>query len=201
MDEYPKELLPRQVNPVLSNDVVAQYNFVRETEEDIYNFLDQDLQPKEIIRKIIAPQSPEREVFDFSIMLYGVYNESHIGIRPAKQFNKSWTNDMPDIFISDISFSRKNLFPLYLKAEILYQKMIEHEDANGKIIQYQLSFSHKPTCANFWHFQLFTKDSKGNYIPRKKDSSSIKRLARHIMEQFVIKAVCRKSEIIPFKFS
>jgi hypothetical protein len=48
MSEYPEDLLPRRAYPILSNNLVAQYNFIRETEEAIYNLLDKDLHPKDI---------------------------------------------------------------------------------------------------------------------------------------------------------
>ena len=38
MNEYPEVLLSRQSNPVLSEAEVSKYNFIRETQEDIYPF-------------------------------------------------------------------------------------------------------------------------------------------------------------------
>jgi hypothetical protein len=199
MDEYPEVLLSHQSNPVLPEYEVSKYNFVRETQEDIYIFLEQGLTLKDIIHKIIAPQYSEREVFEFSVFLYGYYDKSCVGIRVSDDsLYEFWTYDMPDLVANKICYIRDSLFPLFLCAEKLYQKQIDLEDMDGRSTHYLLSFSHKPTRINYWHFQLYTKDDEDNYIPRDKRNSRLKYLAKHIFEQYVIKAICSESDVRKF---
>ena len=156
----------------------------------------------EIIPKIIAPQLSEREIFEFSIFLYGYYDEFCVGIRVLDDsLYQFWTDDMLDIPYNSISYKRNSLFTLFLYTDKLYQKKIDVEDINGQVTHYLLSFSHKPTRINYWHFQLYTKDNEGNYIPRGKSNSRLKHLAKHILEQYVIKAICLKSDIKKFQLS
>jgi hypothetical protein len=199
MDGYPEVLLSHQSNPVLSEDEVSKYNFVRETQEDIYIFLGQGLSSKDIISKIIAPQLSEREVFEFSVFLYGYYDKSCIGIRVLDDsLYNFWTDDMPAISCSSICYTRSLFFPLFLCADKLYQKQIDLEDIDGQSTHYLLSFSHKPTRINYWHFQLYTADGEGNDIPRSKSNRRLKLLAKHIFEQYVIKAICLESDVKKF---
>jgi hypothetical protein len=199
MDEYPKVLLSHQSNPVLPEYEVSKYNFVRETQEDIYIFLEQGLPLKDIIKKIIAPHPSEREVFEFSVFLYGYYDKSCVGIRVLDgSLYNFWTDDMSAILCSSICYTRTAFFPLFLCAEKLYQKQIDLEDMDGRSTHYLLSFSHKPTRINYWHFQLYTKDDEDNYIPRDKGNSRLKYLAKHILEQYVIKAICSESDVRKF---
>jgi hypothetical protein len=196
MDEYPEVLLPRQSNLLLSEDEVSKYNFVRETLENMYVFLAQNIPLKELIPKIIAPQLSEREVFELSVFLYGYYDESHVGIRVSDDsLYALWTPELSDIPACSIKYSQRTAFPLYLSAEKLHKKPV---DFNDKLLFF--SFSHKPTRANYWHFQFYTKDSEGNCIPRDKSNRHLKRLAKHILEQYVMKAICPKSEVKKFHF-
>jgi hypothetical protein len=70
-------------------------------------------------------------------------------------------------------------------------------DFNGD--KHTLSFSHKPTRVNYWHFELWVIDSLGNRIPRDKSSTRIKYLAKSILEYILAEAVVFKSSVKPFK--
>jgi hypothetical protein len=165
MEAYPEILLPRTSYRILSEDEVKSFCFVRETQENLYIFLEQSCDLDDIIRKIIAPQKSEREVFEFSVFLYGYYDESHVGIRADSGFN-DWNPDMRNIPAIE-HFERKLLFPLYLKSEQLYKKTIDFKALDSDLSeQFLLSYVHKPTCANYWHFQLCTKDNTGICIKR-----------------------------------
>jgi hypothetical protein len=203
MDVYPEVLLPRKDYPnLLNNEDVLLYNFVRETEEDIYSLLDPDTPLEEVIKKIIAPQH-KNEVFEFSVNLYGIYDESHVGIRASDEFNTTWNNDMSDLSANDVHHFKKDFYPLYLMIEKLYQQQICLLNTQGKEVHnYMLSFSHKPLRANYWHFQLYTKDTDtGLCISRNKTNSRIKHLAKHILEQYVVRAICQKTEVTKFRLS
>lgn len=191
-ESYPKSLLPHQTYATLSSEVVLSCSFIRETQENMYSFLDQSNMTDGIVRKIIEPQYA-KEVFELSLFLYGYYDENHVGIRlENRSYYENWNVSMTDILVSDVEYSRQEWFPLFLYAEKLCEQKIEFE---GKI--YTLSFSHKPTRANFWHFQLWTKNSDGDCISRDKGN---KRLARSLLERVVAQAIVfDKSDVKPFR--
>jgi hypothetical protein len=86
------------------------------------------------------------------------------------------------------------MFPLFLSTTKLYAQPINF---SGE--KFMSSFLHKPTRINYWHFQLFTRDDKGKVIPRDKDRSRLKHLAKHILENIVIPAICPKTAIKRFQ--
>jgi hypothetical protein len=196
---YPKELLPYQTYPaVLPSEEVLDCFFVRETNEDIYLFFGSGFNPyhvDDVIRQIIAPPTSKRDVFELSVFLYGYYNKDHIGIRQTdKGLNNAWNNEIPDISAEDISYTQWPMFPLFLSTTKLYEQPV---DFSGE--KFVSSFLHKPTIANYWHFQLFTKDDEGKVIPRDKDSPRLKRLAKHVLENIIIPAICLETTIKRFQ--
>jgi hypothetical protein len=82
--------------------------------------------------------------------------------------------------------------------EILLPKLDRQEiDFNGEA--HILSFSHKPICVNFWHFELWVKNSTGACIPRDKSSAHTRYLAKSLLEYIVSEAVLLKTSVTPFK--
>jgi len=195
---YPKILLPQKTYPILENEDVKDNAFTRETKVDVYQFLSKSgYETDDILPLIIAPQPSLREVFDLSIFLYGYYDERHIGIRVKDTtLCADWDKELPELNIGDIILSQENAYPLFFAASKLNRQEIEY---NGEI--HLLSFSHKPTRVNYWHFELWVKDSAGNRIPRDKSSTRIKYLAKSILEYIVAEAVIFKSAVKPFKRS
>ena len=202
MDEYPETLLPRQSYPVLSGDDVLNFYFVRETLEDIYDFLEQGYTEKDIVRKIFKPETPSRDVFELSVFLYGYYDEIHRGIRvDDASLNEYWTNELPDVKANSIVYKREKGFFLFLKAAKLHNQSVEFKDK-----QYILSFSHVPTRANYWHFQLWTQDKSTNKrITRElaglssAEKKHIDNLAKHILSKYVIRAIFLSSDAKRFQ--
>jgi hypothetical protein len=60
-------------------------------------------------------------------------------------------------------------------------------------------FSHKPTRINYWHFELWVKDSAGVRMPRDKSNIHARYLAKSLLEYITASAVVFKAETIPFK--
>jgi hypothetical protein len=148
----------------------------------------------DLIRRIIVPPTPKRDVFELSIFLYGYYREAHTGIRPAcKSLNTAWDNSV-DIPAEDIPYTQADMFPLFLSAAKLYKRPIDF--SGEKLVS---SFSHRPTRINYWHFQLFTQDDTGKVIPRNQDNSRLRHLAKHILENIVIPAICPITEVKGFQ--
>ena len=193
---YPEILLPRQTYPVLENEDIKDNALVRETVADIYPFLEKTgYEPDDVVSFIFAPQPSLREVFELSTFLYGYYEEKHIGIRVNDAaLYADWNKSIPELKAEDIKFSQEKAYPLFLSAAGLNLQEI---DFNGEI--YILSFSHKPTMANYWHFELWIKDSAGNRIPRNKSSARIKYLAKSILEYIIAETVRPKTSISHFK--
>ena len=193
---YPEILLPRKTYNVLKNDDVIKNAFVRETMIDIYQYLEiPGYEADDIISFIVAPQPSLREVFELSIYLYGYYTEQYIGIRAEdKSLNKDWEKKQPELRSEDIYFTKKIAYPLFLAASKLNNQEI---DFNGDL--HILSFSHKPTRKNFWHFEIWVKDSMRNRIPRDKCNAHTKYLAKSILEYIISEAVILKSSVNPYQ--
>jgi hypothetical protein len=194
MGSYPKALLPHHTYPArLSGEEILDCFFVRETNEDIYPFFDSGLDSDDLIKKIIVQPTSKRDVFELSVFLYGYYHEGHAGIRTDDEaLNAVWDNG-PALPIGNITYKQMIMFPLFLSAARLYERPVDFSDE-----KFVVSFLHKPTRANYWHFQLFTQDDKGNVMPRNKDNSRLNRLAKHILENIVIPAICPKGAVKKF---
>ena len=165
----PRAIRPYKSYPVLSGEDIKDCSFVRETEDNLYNQDDPIIE--DFIRMIIPSKTSLTDIFEWSVFLYGYYNEKHIGKRKQGVF-----------------------YPLFLQVRKLYGQAINYNNEH-----YELSFSHCPTCNNYWHFQLFTIDNANNKIPRDTKKTRYKRLAEHIIQEKIIKAVCQKSEVVPFQ--
>lgn len=155
--------------PILSGEEICHCSFVRETETNLY--IQKNLTADDYIRIIIPSKTSSADVFELSVFLYGYFNEKHIGIRKPGRF-----------------------FPLFLRVNELYKRSIQYENE-----LYILSFSHCPNTANYWHFQLNTVDSSNIRIPRDARKSREKNLAKLIIREYIKKAICTKSEVIPFQ--
>jgi len=89
----------------------------------------------------------------------------------------------------------------YLYCKKLYQQEVEFRGED-----FLLSYEHVPVQENPYHFQLFTKDSKGNKIPRDTKITSEKKfnkaLALVILKNWIAKAVCYDKTALPkWKFT
>jgi hypothetical protein len=96
--------------------------------------------------------------------------------------------------VEDIRFIQEIAYPLFFAASKLDCQEIDY---NGKT--HTLSFSHRPTRVNYWHFELWIKDNAGNRIPRDKSNAHTKYLAKAILEYIIVEAVSYKTDIKPFK--
>ena len=168
MTRYPEILFPRRYYPILENKDVKDNALVRETTANVYQFLAKTgYEPDDILPLVVAPQPSLREVFEFSVFLYGYYEEHHAGIRADDAaLYADWNKELPDLRVVDINFSQKKAWTLFLDAIKLDRQEI---DFNSET--FILSFSHKPTRANYWHFELWVKDSAGNRIPRDRNNT------------------------------
>jgi hypothetical protein len=193
---YPEVLLPKRTDCILANKEITNCAFIRETLIDLYPILTRrGYTPDDIIRHIVAPNPSLREVFELSVFLYGYYDERYIGIRVVDStLYADWTNEQPELQAEDIQFVQEVVHPFFLKAEKLDKQEI---DFNGE--QYLFSFSHKPSRVNYWHCELWIKDSVGNRIPREKSNAHTKYLARSLLEYIATEATCLKSDATRFK--
>jgi hypothetical protein len=182
---YPEALLPKPAYPILANEDIVDCTLVRETMIDLYVLLDKKgYTPDDILRFIVAPQPSLREVFELSLFLYGYYDERHCGIRVhGTALYADWTKEQGELAVAEIQFSQETARPLFLAARKLDRQSI---DFNGE--GHLLSFSHKPTRVNYWHFELWIKDSTGERIPRDKGNAHTRYLARSILEYIVAEA-------------
>jgi hypothetical protein len=198
MEIYPAILLPKLSYLLLENNEVSSCFFIRETPVDIYAFIAKPgYEPDDMLPLIVAPQFFLREVFELSLFLYGYYDEHHIGIRADDTtLYEDWEKNQPELKVEDIRFTQKIAYPLFLAASKLDHQEIEY---NGEA--HTLSFSHRPTRINYWHFELWIKDSAGNRIPRDKSNAHTKYLAKVILEYIVVEAISSKADTIPFRRS
>lgn len=192
---YPDILLPRQYYTILKNEEVKENSLVRETKIDLYQFLEKPgYEPDDILPYVVAPQPSLREVFELSSFLYGYYEEQHIGIHvDDTNLYAYWNNDLPELKPEDIRFSQEKAYPLFLAAVKLDRQEIDYNDETHII-----SFSHKPTRVNYWHFELWVNDSTGNRIPRDKSNAHTRYLAKSILEYIIAEAVIYKISVKKF---
>jgi hypothetical protein len=198
MAPYPPSLLPKKTFPVLANEEILHNALVRETRANLYLFLGKKgYMPDDILPLIVAPQPSLREVFELSLFLYGYYDERHCGIRVHdKTLYADWTKEHPELTAETIQFTQESAWLLFLAAKKLNRQIIDY---NGE--EHILSFSHKPTCVNYWHFELWVKDSAGLRVPRDKNNAHTRYLAKSLLEYIVAEAIISKEEVIPFKHS
>jgi hypothetical protein len=193
---YPVSLLPEKAYPILANEEISNNALVRETTVNLYLLLGKKgYTPDDILPFIVAPQPSLREVFELSLFLYGYYDERHCGIRVNdKVLYADWTKQQPEPAAETIQFTQENAWPLFLAAKKLDRQII---DFNGE--EHLLSFSHKPTRVNYWHFELWVKDGTGTRIPRDKNNAHTKYLAKSLLEYIIAETVISKAEARPFK--
>jgi hypothetical protein len=198
MTRYPDILLPRQTYPILKNEDVGDNALVRETTVNVYQFLTKTgYNPDDILPYAVAPQPSLREVFELSIFLYGYYDERHIGIRvDDTTLYADWEKRQPELRAEDIRFTQKIAYPLFFAASKLDRQEIDY---NGET--HTLSFSHRPTRVNYWHFELCVKDSTGNRIPRDRSNVHTKYLAKSVLEYIIAEAVILKTSVNIFRRS
>jgi len=202
MELYPEILISRQDSPELDNEIISSYFFIRRTEEDVYPFINK-YTPLELIDKIL-PRTTKRDVFVFSVSLYGYYDERHISLRISdNNLNQYWLRTMPDVPAEHIAYTIESGYPLFFSAGKLYKHSFLIEGEN-----FFCSFWHKPTIANYWHFQLFTYDSNGQHLPRepkpekketKIEEKKLKHIATIILEYLISESICSQSETQKFQ--
>jgi hypothetical protein len=205
MEPYPDILVSRQGCPNLDLGLISLYNFTRRTNEDLYPLL-QKYRAKELFDKIL-PNTTKRDVFVFSVSLYGYFMEEHIAIKVLDHgMNDDWDKTQPDISSKNILYAIESGYPLYFKCSKLFDQPISVAYENDKETFF-LSYWHKPTKANYWHFQLFTYDKDGHHLPREsepgqKESRPIERrlktIAIKVLEYLITKAICHKHEAKTF---
>jgi hypothetical protein len=195
---YPSILLPQKAYPLLANGEISNNALIRETTTNLYLLLGKKgYTPDDILPFIVAPQPSLREVFELSLFLYGYYDERYCGIRVNdKTLYADWTGEQLEVAMETIQFTQENVWPLFLGAKKLDRQVI---DFNGE--EHLLSFSHKPTRVNYWHFELWVKDSSGTHIPRDKSNTHTRYLAKSLLEYIVAEAVISKVDAMPFKRS
>jgi hypothetical protein len=106
MEPYPDILVSRQGCPNLDVGLISSYNFIRRTNEDLYLLL-QKYRAKELFDKIL-PNTTKRDVFVFSVSLYGYFTEEHITIKVLDPgMNDDWDKTQPDISSKSILLERR----------------------------------------------------------------------------------------------
>lgn len=198
MKKYPKELLPQPSLKRIESDSVLKNGFIREVESDIYPLLEQEeIDSDFFVELIIGKQTSKKEIFELSLFLYGVFNEKHIGIFVNSDYSyMDW--NFSDVAPENICFDVRERYPLFFKASVLYSQSITFLDKNtNQKIECVLSYEHRPNIVNYWHFQLFTEENNKR-LTRDIGQKKYSRLAKHILETLLAKAVCSKSEIKPY---
>jgi hypothetical protein len=181
------------------------YNFIQRTNEDLYPLL-RKYRAKELFDKIL-PNITKRDVFVFSVSLYGCFTEEHIKIKVlAPDMNDEWDKTQPDISVENIPYTIESGYPLFLKCSKLFNQPISVKYENDEETFF-LSYWHRPTKAKYWHFQLFTHDKDGHHLPREsepgqKESKPIERklktIAVKVLEYLITEAICHKHEAKSF---
>lgn len=192
---YPKKLLPREDDVIISPETIIDFCLVRETSEDFYSTEFKDVPVEAKSKKLVGEGISSTDVFELSLNLFGEYNLDTIGIKiNNKDYYNPWTPGTTAVSANDISYSKIEAFPVFLLAEELYQYQYSFEDSSGKTETIILSFEHKPTIANYWHFQLFS-DKNNERLQRNSRSTKARRIAKVLLEIIITKALCNKDDV------
>ena len=176
---YPRELLPRK--NISAPELKSNSLFVRTLREFPKDCIDgEDFLP-EITDELLKPNG-RIEVYSLSLFLYGIFSEKHFGISVTdNNYFEYWDGEEE---LVDIPFELKDFFALFLKISFLNGTSVEYEGDT-----YYLHYEHKPTRANFWHYELFvTKNGEPNHVPRKKGATR-EHVADKIKEDILFFAV------------
>lgn len=160
---------------MIINDYLQNCGFIRETGENLLEFIKKGFPISSIIYKIISSKTPKTDLFTLSVYLYGY--------KPNK---------------------RIQLFDFYFYCNRLYEQTIINNDNNEEyIFTYKYDPILDKENHNPCHFIFRVRDKEGNYLPRAaKTSSEQKRnkaFAKFIYENFLIEAVCiNPNDLIPW---
>lgn len=170
--QYPIELLPRKSLslPQLQKDSC----FIRTVNQfptdciQGYDFL------PEIADEVLKPMG-SMELYSLSVFLYGIFTEKHLNYSITdRQYFDYWDGSEE---LNDIPYEYQQRFAIFLNTHILNNAKIDY-DGNTYILHYE----HKPTRANFWHFELYvTSNDSPIHLPRKKGATRNK-IANKIKE-------------------
>lgn len=184
---YPSELLPKSnYKKIITEELPQDSVIIRTTDEKVV--LDE---LEKIPEKYIVKSGSEKQVFDLSVNLYGVYRLEYIKIQPIKGsgLDNEWkegdfclTEVEQDKF--EVQENKEAIFFLVFdihNTEIPYKKEINGQTSDFEAI---CKVIHKPTVGNFWHFEVSYNEESGNII-QYGGSSWQKRLRSSIIRSFL----------------
>lgn len=158
------------------NDILKNCGFVRETSEDLLNYIIEGCPISNVISKIISSQTPKTDLFCLSVYLYDY---------------KPNTRNQP--------------YDFYFFCNKLYEQPIINSITNEQYtFTYKYDPILEAIHHNPCHFIFRVRDSEGKYLPRTAESKSEQKrntaFAKFIYENFLTEAVCiNPKEMIPWE--
>lgn len=144
------------------SSLLKDCGFVRETQEDLIDLINQGATVDDVIAKIIPPGQSRTGFYTLSVYLYGYV--------PTKR-------------LFDFDF--------YFYCDGLYQKPIQDKNGKPYILTYKYEPITDEDEPNLCHFELGVKDPETNeYIPKDTKNKSLKALVNTIYEEYLCKLVC-----------
>lgn len=129
---------------ILDNDIVQNYQLLREVPVDLYEKIDEGEDIVAYSRLLYHPQPSSSAVLTLSTSLYGYYTEEHIKLRSNEK--------------------GEDYFPLFLSISKIKDSegKLSFIDTNNEKIDFSLMYEHSPIDENYWHFELSAKDKNSN---------------------------------------
>lgn len=192
--QYPDKLIPRlKYSKISFNNSLLGY-FLRAVHQDLEAYYEDEEYTQDVIYLISGPAGL-KDVFEMSLSLYGPVTRDDCKIRVR---DLSLTGDWDGV--EELDSANIECAPFYkdsliLKASYIYNKEVKTEKASSDI-ESIISFEHKPTRSNFWHFQVFICDKKTQTrYPRQTDSAWLKAIANKALSDVFYLALTHSSEI------
>lgn len=158
---YPLELLPKNnYKIIITEDLPPEAVIIRTTDEKVV--LDE---LGKIPEKYIVKSGSEKQVFDLSVNLYGVYKLEHIKIQIKKDsgIDNKWAEgdeclDNIDKSSFELNESKSAIF--FSVFDIHNEKIPYIKEINGQTSDFEATckVKHEPTVSNFWHFEISYSD-------------------------------------------
>lgn len=184
---YPLELLPKiNYKKITTEELPKEAVIIRTTDEKV--ILDE---LGKISDKYIVKSGSEKQVFDLSVNLYGIYKLEHIKIQPKKGsgLDDEWKEDdtcLTEVAQDKFEINENKEAIFFLVFDIHDKKIPYNKEINGQTSDFEAicKVIHKPTIGNFWHFEVSYKEESGNMI-QYGGSSWQKKLRGSIIRSFL----------------
>lgn len=199
--DYPLKLLPQKNYKYISLDTLDKNALLlRTTESNDRDFILDTLD--KVNPEAILPFDKFHQVFGLSVNLFGIYDSDDICFRVlSKELNEYWNEG--DVVSENISPSDYQILEnrgiIFFEIFKLQEKSFPYKNPKDNPEEFigLCKIFHKPTKANFWHYQIEFEDKEGKII-KSKGSAWQKNMSEYLVRSFLKKyAFYEEKTILP----